>query len=274
LTAPPLDERARWTASGEAWLRWADSLAGPAERLNAPLLAALGLGPRSRLLDLAAGAGEPALSAARLIGPEGLVAASDLVALPLRRLLGRPEGAAPLLPVAADMAALPFPDGAFTAASCRFGIMFVPDSVAALAELRRVMAPGARVAFLVWGALAGNSVLALVHSGVAAVLGEAAAAALDPLFRYAEPGILARELEKAGFVSASEQDVRLSGEADAGRPFWRAQLEMSFAPQLAAATAESRHALDAWLAAAVARTADKGRFRLDIHARLVTACRS
>src|SRR6266404_2949925 len=46
---------------------------------------------------------------------------------------------------------LPFPDGAFDVVTCRFGAMFFPDLHKALAECRRVLKPGGKVIFLVWG---------------------------------------------------------------------------------------------------------------------------
>jgi len=56
----------------------------------------------------------------------------------------------------ADAQALPFGDGAFDALIMQFGMMFVPDKDRALAEARRVLAPGGRFVFSVWDAWAKN----------------------------------------------------------------------------------------------------------------------
>jgi ubiquinone/menaquinone biosynthesis C-methylase UbiE len=45
---------------------------------------------------------------------------------------------------------LPFPDGSFQAICCQAGLQFFPDRPAALAEMARVLAPGGRLAALVW----------------------------------------------------------------------------------------------------------------------------
>lgn len=52
---------------------------------------------------------------------------------------------------AADMERLPFVDKSFDRVTCRFGLMFASDPSAALAETFRVLRPGRRTAFLVWG---------------------------------------------------------------------------------------------------------------------------
>lgn len=50
----------------------------------------------------------------------------------------------------ADASNLTFPDGAFGAVVCQFGLMFVPDRPRAVREARRVLAPGGRFVTSVW----------------------------------------------------------------------------------------------------------------------------
>lgn len=57
----------------------------------------------------------------------------------------------------ADAQQLPFPDAAFDAVACQFGLMFVPDKPRAFAEVRRVLKPHGLFAFNVWLSLADNS---------------------------------------------------------------------------------------------------------------------
>src|SRR3546814_6699772 len=71
---------------------------------------------------------------------------------------------------AADAEALPFPTASFDRVTCRFGLMFVSDVPAALAEVRRVLKPGGRAGFLVWGPLENNALFQVIRDALAAVL--------------------------------------------------------------------------------------------------------
>ncbi|WP_434613027.1 class I SAM-dependent methyltransferase [Azospirillum sp. B2RO_4] len=262
-------ERDRWAASADAWDRWADPMADLADKLNRPLLDAAGLAEGHRLLDLASGAGEPALSAARRAGPEGLVVGSDLVPGMMAGAVRRArsvEGPAPAF-TAADMTALPFADAAFDGVTCRFGIMFVPDVDSALREVRRVLRPGGKAAFMVWGPRAGNGLFAEIGDVVAAHLGEDGS--LDPLFRFAEPGLLSGVMRAAGFTETSETDLTPVRKAPAGQPFWRAALDMSFGHRLGGLSAERRKALEEDIARRFDAQAVDGIVPVPSHARIV-----
>lgn len=262
-------ERDRWAASADAWDRWADPMADLADKLNRPLLDAAGLTEGHRLLDLASGAGEPALSAARRAGSEGLVVGSDLVpgmmAGAIRRARGV-EGPAPVF-TAADMTALPFADAAFDGVTCRFGIMFVPDVESALREVRRVLCPGGKAAFMVWGPRVGNGLFAEIGDAVADHLGEDGS--LDPLFRFAEPGLLSGVMRAAGFAETSEVELTPVRKAPAGQPFWRAALDMSFGHRLGGLSAERRKALEEDIARRFDAQAVDGIVPVPSHARIV-----
>ena len=90
------------------------------------------------MLDVAAGYGEPSLTAARAAGPEGSVVATDISAEMLA--FGRERAAAAGLEniefVESDAASLDFPEGSFDAALSRWGIIFEPDGEAAAARVR------------------------------------------------------------------------------------------------------------------------------------------
>ncbi len=274
-TLPPVNgtfERARWWASADHWDRWADPMADMADRLNQPLLDAAGVGPGDRVLDLACGAGEPALGAARRVGPDGLVVATDLVPAMMAGAVRRAAGV-PVAPAfaSADMTRLPFPDGCFDRTTCRFGVMFVPDVGAAAAELRRVLRAGGRAALMVWGPKDGNTLFDTIAAAVAARVGADAASGIDPLFRFAAPGVLAGALADAGFRGATETDLTPTRTVLLGQPFWKPPLEMSFGPVVSALPAPAQAALEAEVERRFAERADGGRVSLALHARIVTA---
>jgi demethylmenaquinone methyltransferase / 2-methoxy-6-polyprenyl-1,4-benzoquinol methylase len=103
--------------------------------------------PAGRYLDACAGTLELASTLARRPGFRGKIVATDF-ALPMLRL-GKakpPAGAASA--AAADTLSLPFKDDTFDGAIVGFGIRNVADVGAGIAELRRVLQPGARLVIL------------------------------------------------------------------------------------------------------------------------------
>jgi SAM-dependent methyltransferase len=123
--------------------------AGAEQVVVGELLArAIDVHPGERVLDVAAGAGNAALAAARR---GACVVASDFVPEVLDRAVQRAhvEGL-DLETREADAQALPFGDGAFDVVLSTFGVMFAPDQHGAAAELLRVCRPGGRIGLTAW----------------------------------------------------------------------------------------------------------------------------
>ena len=159
------------------------------------------------VLDVASGTGEPAISLAVRVGDSGRVTALDLSAdlLEIARKRAEARRLKNFVTQQADAHSLPFPDNSFDLATSRFGVMFFSDPQLALRELRRVLRPGARACFLVWGSFDQpywQSMIGVVHRHVGGLL-------LDPggpdPFRYAVPGSLSKVLSSAGFRDIQEQ---------------------------------------------------------------------
>ncbi|MBV8616449.1 MAG: class I SAM-dependent methyltransferase [Acetobacteraceae bacterium] len=106
----------------------------------------------ARVLEVAAGTGIVTRRLRDLLAADAHLTATDLnpPMLALARTKIRPGERVAFQP--ADATALPFPDGAFDAVACQFGVMFFPDKAASFREARRVLAPGGRYVFSVWDA--------------------------------------------------------------------------------------------------------------------------
>ena len=164
-----------------------------------------------RVLDLASGTGEPAISIAMRVGPQGRVTALDLSADLLEIANGRAQerGLKNFFTQQADAQTLPFDDNVFDLATCRFGIMFFADAVRALRELHRVLISGARACFLAWGPFDQpywQSTMGVVHRHVGGSL--LPPGGPDP-FRFAQPGSLSAVLRSAGFHAVEEETKTL-----------------------------------------------------------------
>ena len=105
--------------------------------------------PGMRVLDVAGGTGDLARAFARRVGPQGQVWLTDINASMLTVGRDRLVDDACLQPaVQCDAEALPFPDGYFDRVTVAFGLRNMTHKERALAEMRRVLAPGGRLLVL------------------------------------------------------------------------------------------------------------------------------
>jgi SAM-dependent methyltransferase len=146
-------QREQWNGAASGWKKWSPMIDKGAGVVSERLVELARLGPGHRVLDVAAGYGEPALTAARRVGPEGEVLATDIASEMLA--FGRERAAAAGLEhvqfVETDAASLDFPEGSFDAALSRWGIIFEPEPEATAARIRGFLKPGARMAIASWG---------------------------------------------------------------------------------------------------------------------------
>lgn len=159
--------------------------------------------PGQRVLDVACGSGAPSLQVARRVGADGSVVATDLNDEPLKIAAqrARERGITNIRFGRADVHALPYAEGEFDLITCRFGVMFFEDLPRALREMRRVLKPGGRVALAAWGPFdqpyfQSTMQIVLQHTGATVPPGAV------EMFKFAEPGKLARALSDAGFADA------------------------------------------------------------------------
>lgn len=263
-----------WTDKAEAWLRHADVMARTADAFNSILLDAADLQPGQFVLDLASGAGEPAFSEAKRVGPEGLVVATDLVEPMIQGLKRRDRDSTLQLSVC-DMQALPFAEAAFDRIVCRFGIMFPPNPLLALKEAARVLKTGGRASYMVWGPLADQTLFKIVFDAIETVLGTPPNTQHQSIFRFGEGDSLSTLCADAGFKNVESTSHLFKPLAPADKPFWHAQLGMTFGTQMADLDASTKGVIDDVIKERLAATLEEGPdgvgYRLNAHIRVVSA---
>jgi ubiquinone/menaquinone biosynthesis C-methylase UbiE len=167
----------------------------------------------SRVLDIAAGAGDQTLDIARRVGENGYVLATDISTriLELAQHNASAEGFSQVETRVADAQSLALDGANFDAAVCRLGLMFCSDPLAALNGARVALKPGARISALVFSGPQNNPCLAIMtraalkHAGLAAE--SQSPFAPGTLMSLGKPGLFAHLLNDTSFVDINVQAV-------------------------------------------------------------------
>jgi ubiquinone/menaquinone biosynthesis C-methylase UbiE len=156
-----------------------------------------------QLLELAAGTGVVTRALARTLARAVHITATDLNPAMLEQAKTH-AGVQRVAWREADAMALPFPDEAFDHVVCQFGVMFFPDKRAGFREAWRVLRPGGRFLFNVWGDKRGTARL-LAEQVVGEKLSRDPASLVAP--EYNDIETVKADLAAAGFVSVSAENV-------------------------------------------------------------------
>ena len=213
-------QRYGWDRASEGYEPgWRDQLA-PAHQ---KLLEMAALEPGERVVETACGTGLVTIPVAEAVGPTGRVEATDLSRVMVERLEARcAELGLSDRVHARRMGAeeLDFEDGTFDAAICALGLMYVPDPLAALAEMHRLLVPGGRAVAAVWGDRRNCG-----WAGIFPVVDSRVETEVCPLFfALGSGGSLERHFERVGFTDIRSERISTTLEY----PSERAALSAAF----------------------------------------------
>ena len=216
MTSPRFDPDAykrttteQWQTAAEPWDRWGPTLEAWLGEATEVMLDMAGVAPGSRVLDVAAGAGGQTLMAARRVGPEGRVLATDISSniLAFAERNAREAGLSNVETRVVDGEQLDVEAGAFDAAISRVGFIYFPDQHTAFLGMRRALRPGGRLAGIVYSTPEANGFFSIPVSIIRRRAQLPAPAQGQPgPFSLGAPGVLEAALERAGFTGV---EVRL-----------------------------------------------------------------
>jgi SAM-dependent methyltransferase len=217
-------QRRDWNTASKGWRDWHELIDTATHAVSERMVEMAAIEPGDRVLDVAAGYGEPSLTAAQVVGPEGRVVATDISAgmLDYGRERAAEAGLEQVEFVESDAASLDFPEQSFDAALSRWGIIFEPDGEAALTRIRSFLEPGAKMAISAWGSPERVPMLSIPMKTAMERLG-----VLPPL--PGTPGPLSRPtpeaigglLEAGGFSEVETDEMELTMEWESPEDFTR-----------------------------------------------------
>ncbi len=144
--------RSTWESAAPGWAKWEQDFSAELTHATDVLLDMAAVGPGQRVLDLACGAGSQSIQAAKRIGPDGHVVASDISGTMLEHVRERAavQGLNNIETVECAAEELERSQRAFDAAICRLGLMLFSAPGSALGSVLHILKPGARFAALVF----------------------------------------------------------------------------------------------------------------------------
>jgi SAM-dependent methyltransferase len=269
-------QRQDWSTASAGWKKWWMIIEQGVTPVTQRMVELAQIRAGQRVLDVATGIGEPALTAARLVGPSGHVTATDIAPgmLEIATERAKQAGLSNIEFREMDAETIDFPEGSFDAVLCRFGLMFLPNLAASLQAIRRVVADGGHVAAAVWGPPDR-------HFGSVAMGAVARELKLPPpapgtpnIFSLADRTALERSLTQAGFTNVRTEPLNVSLEFESVDVYVR-MLQDTSPPiwNLLANQSEERKA-EVWRAVAEANrpfAAANGALHLEAESVLVAA---
>jgi ubiquinone/menaquinone biosynthesis C-methylase UbiE len=152
----------------------------------------------SRVLDVAAGTGDQTLFAARRVGPNGYVFATDISAsmLKLAADAAREAGLTNVETRVVDAENLDLDADSFDAVICQLGLMVFPNPAKVLRAMRRVVRQGGKVATLVFSTAEKNP-----YQGITLGVARRFGSTPPPLFVLGESDVLENTFRDSGFLN-------------------------------------------------------------------------
>jgi ubiquinone/menaquinone biosynthesis C-methylase UbiE len=221
----------KWTSAAQYWEKHRAIVKHMFQPVTQALVEVAQIDRGYSVLDIATGPGDPALSVAGLLGPEGKVMGID----PIPEMVAAARRAASHLGFSnaqfevAFADHLPFPANTFDAIISRFGAMFFPSPVEAVRQMLRVLKPRRKLALAVWHSADTNPFFNTVSQVIDRYVESPPPAPDAPdAFRFATPGKLRDILADAGVMAPTERLLQFNIQAPVSKEeFWILRTELS-----------------------------------------------
>ena len=203
------------------WQKWWKTIETATQEVSKRLVELAEIKPGSKVLDIATGMGEPALTAAKQVGNNGHILAIDIspqmlsfakeraITLGLQEVVEFKEG---------DAETIDLPSSTFDAALCRWGLMFLPNPKAGLSNIYGSLVKGGHFATAVWASpekvpfisVPMNIVLKETNSPLPRTLGP---------FSMSDQNNLKKFFEESGFIHTAIERIKVISDFESSDDF-------------------------------------------------------
>ena len=228
-------QKQSWNKFSGGWKKWDELTMDFLRPMGEAIITSIKPSGTKKILDIAAGTGEPGLTIATML-EGGKVVITDLAEdmLAIAKENASRRGITNIETKACDVCDLPFADNSFDAVSCRFGFMFFPDMQLAANEMARVLKAGGKIATSVWNIPEKNFWVTATMGTINRNMELPAPPPGAPgMFRCAKPGLMKEVFEKAGFRNITEKEVLSKLNSGTVQTYWDMMTEIG-APIVAA----------------------------------------
>ena len=222
-------QRQGFDSVASGWRTWWKTLERGAQPLSDRMVELAQIKSGQRVLDIATGTGEPAVTAASRVGSTGHVTAIDLAPQMLAIAKERADalGLQNITFHEVDAELFDLPKDSFDAILCRFGLMYLPNLVPALERMRRHLVVGGRLVAAVWSTPPRSLGASLSFMVTNQILQAPPPPAGTPgPFSLADAEALKQKLTEAGFHEVQSETTILDFAFEKAEDFTRYQLEV------------------------------------------------
>ena len=219
-----MGQRQNWDSVAEGWKQWWEPIEKGAQKLSNRLIELAKIKSGQRVLDIATGIGEPAITAAKIVGTSGHVLATDISA----QMLGIAKERAASLGLQdiiefkeTDAEILDLPDSAYDAVLCRWGLMLLPNLDAALSKIHGSLVSGGQLAAAVWADAPKVPIISLATRIIGSQVQMPALPGTPNPFSLADTNKLENSLARAGFRDIHIDKIIVTFEFASGDDYCR-----------------------------------------------------
>lgn len=222
-------QRQAWDTAAEGWKRWWPILEAGAQKVSDRLVELAGIRPGHKVVDLATGTGEPAITAAKRASPGGKVLAVDISSrmLSTARERAKEQALDSVIEFREGDAEVALTEkSAYDAILSRWGLMFLPNLQSSLKSMCEALVPGGKIAAAVWTEPEKSPMVSMPISVARQVLGLPPNPPNLPPFNLADAKMLERVFVEAGFKNFRAEKIKLTFTVKSAEEFAHFQSEI------------------------------------------------